>query len=69
MNTFILVKNETDTNTTMWEICTKNKKGNLDVWGIISDDALYDAGDQEIRNGNKYLMDFTLTEVTEETKQ
>lgn len=61
MNTFILIKNKTDQNTTMWEICTKSQKGNLNVWVVIPDDALFDAGDHEVRNGDKYLMDFTLT--------
>lgn len=61
MNTLILVKNKNDT--AMWDICTKTSKGELVVWAIILDDVLYDAGDHEPRNGNKYLMDFTLTEV------
>lgn len=61
MNTFILIKNDTDNNTTMWNICTKDKKGKLNVWAVIQDDALYDAGDTDERDGAKYLMDFTLT--------
>ena len=64
MNTFILVKNQTQTNenVTMWNICTKDKKGKLNVWAVIMDDALDDAGARdEDRNSDKYLMDFTLT--------
>ena len=61
MNAFILIKNKTDDNTTMWNICTKNHKGEIAVWGVISDDALYDAGDKEQRDADIYLMDFTLT--------
>ena len=63
MNTFILVKNKNNENTTIWDICTKDKQGKINVWATIMDDALYDAGDTEPRNADKYLMDFTLTET------
>jgi hypothetical protein len=68
MNTFILVKNKTDQNTLMWDVCTKDQKGRLNVWTTIHDDAFYDAGDREVRNGDVYIMDFTLTMAAAGTK-
>lgn len=65
MNTFILLKNPNDGN--MRDIATKNKDGSYAVWATVLTDAFFDAGETDtVLTDNKYLMDFTLTEVKEQ---